>query len=545
MENGAVIDHDPSLPRKDPRKDSVDRASEALKVASSFFKAKGDGENPRYAHLESVASLNRVLTLSDAEMTDSLLIMGFDERGAQVIPAIYMGKRSGALVDAVVTRKGAEINPVIMLHEFVHRASDLGGLEGRADPYHDQMYEILNFSKDTREEMKASSPDEYKVKLAQTKEIIRVFNEGLTQWATLNLANRTATFNPPVTDETYSDEAVAVDEWFHSALSPRGMSVEQVEELMLDLALTGDFSRVKEALPIGDDLRKIGIGEDFYVSNLLRGIYSSYLLKRFDRILGPQDFVDTEEAGDPVPPAVVQVLAVEPQTEVKAGIATTAPDAIATLPPPAVEPVSHNETREFKKALPLPAPDYEGYREQLARYFRTDLLGARSMTESRGPITSRVITAIDSDIFGGTTTQGQLRPPDVAGFVPFGAVDDFLKREGDLSDAEIADAENALELVTEAALYKYGKWPNNRRLPMEALVRQKAFLDRFPESPKPAFIAMTHEVLQQAAGLVNAEMDANPNYRSFPDKRMEHEAINAALVKAEELINGNRVESAT
>jgi len=272
--------------KPDPHARSVALANEALNVASLFFKAKGTSKNQRYGHLESVANLEHVITISDAEMIDSLQRMGKDPKHARTIPAIYMGQRGDVLVDAVVTREGSDVNPVIMLHEFIHRAAEQGGLHGKTVPFHEQMYQLLDFSKETSDEIKVRSPEEYEQRLGETKEVIRVFNEGITQWATLHLANRTAQFNPPVIDETFSDEVEAITEWFRNVFTRKGMSNDQIEELMLDLALIGNFSRVQAALPLGDDLRTHGIKDNLYVSNLLRGIYSAFMGKRLSHIWG-------------------------------------------------------------------------------------------------------------------------------------------------------------------------------------------------------------------------------------------------------------------
>lgn len=274
------------LIKKDPFQESVDISRKGFETAATYFRDLRPEDETRYSHLESVVNNSHVLRLEDDEMTAALQKVGFDIEHAKSIPTIYMSKRGGVLVDAIVTRKGADVKPIIMLHEFVHRSAAQRGLNRQGSPYDEQMYEILDFPKDRRVEMKNTVPEEYGRKLKDTKEAIRIFNEGLTQWATLHLANKTEGFSQPVLDTAYADEVLAVVESFQTSLSTRGLSTEQIEELMLDLALTGDFSRIRTALPVGDDLEQHGFGSDFYVANLVRLVENSYAIKRYDRILG-------------------------------------------------------------------------------------------------------------------------------------------------------------------------------------------------------------------------------------------------------------------
>lgn len=273
----------------DSLSNSVNLANEALKISSTYFKSRNSGDNERYSHLERIALLKHILTISDKEMTTAMIKLGHDERHALAIPAIYMDSRGGVLVDAVVTREGAEIKPIIALHEFIHRAAKHRGLACLQTDMHEQMYEILDFPKAKREELKTTIPnEEYQQKLREIKGIIRVFNEGITQWATLYLANMTPQFNPPVTDTAYVDEVNAVDEVFHDTLSYYGLPNEQIEELMLDLALTGDFSRLKATLPpVSKDLKDV-MGDDYNVSLLINSIDTTFLMNRYKQILGNQ-----------------------------------------------------------------------------------------------------------------------------------------------------------------------------------------------------------------------------------------------------------------
>lgn len=112
-------------------------------------------------------------------------------------------------------------------------------------------------------------------------------HEGLTQWATLFLTNRTPQFNPPVTDKTYTDEVAAIIDSF-STLQNDGLSQAKIEELMLDLALTGDFSKIRTAMPLPEHLKKYNFHSDYLVTNLIEDTYTKFQLAGFDRILGKQ-----------------------------------------------------------------------------------------------------------------------------------------------------------------------------------------------------------------------------------------------------------------
>lgn len=277
------------LPKRDAFKEGVEKAQKAFAVADDYFRGKKNiGDDSRYSHLGSVVDISHTLEFDDEEMTSSLQRLGYNLAHAQAIPAIYMGERGGILVDAVVRRRNAEVKPIVVLHEFIHRAAKHGGLQNGQTHFHEQLYEVLDFSKAKRETMKKQSFDEYKSKLAENKEIIRVFNEGLTQWAALKLANKTKAYNPPVQDETYADEASGVAESFQTTLSNRGFSTNQIEELMLDLALTGDFTKVRAALPLSDDLKKHGFSSDFYVQLLVTSAHNNFTLNRLNRILDSQ-----------------------------------------------------------------------------------------------------------------------------------------------------------------------------------------------------------------------------------------------------------------
>lgn len=272
-----------TLAKPGGNKESVMLANEAFKVAADFFKSRGKGEDPRYSHLQSVADLKHVRLYSDTGMTDILRKRGHNAERAKTIPAIYLPWLEGAVIDVVITREGADIRPIIMLHEFIHRSAEQAGLTKKAVSFQEQMYQILDFSEEVAEQMVIYLPREYNEQLAEAKEIIEVFNEGLTQWAALNLANRTAQFNPPVKDEAYSDEAAVVNEWFHRMLGARGLNNDQIEELMLDLALIGDFSRLKAALPLSEKLKKAGSKDDLHIYTLLHGIHNRYQAIKAER----------------------------------------------------------------------------------------------------------------------------------------------------------------------------------------------------------------------------------------------------------------------
>ncbi|MBI2028021.1 MAG: hypothetical protein HYT07_00285 [Candidatus Levybacteria bacterium] len=258
----------------------------AFGVASKHFEAREGKENPRYSHLESVVDLGHVIQLSDEEMTKTLRKFGSDIEKAQIIPAIYIGERGGALVDAVVTREGVDVKSLLLLHEFVHRAAAQGEIQKNKEPFDEQMYQILDFPKEEREKMKRNSLEEYQAELENRKVVMRIFNEGITQWATLYLANKVEQFNPPITEEVYADEVSAIIESFQSSLSHRGLSTDQVEDLMLDLALTGDFSKIRSALSVSEDRKQDGYSSDFYTCLLLGSVRDNYVLKTLDRAFG-------------------------------------------------------------------------------------------------------------------------------------------------------------------------------------------------------------------------------------------------------------------
>lgn len=272
-----------TLAKPGGNKENVRLANEAFKVAVGFFKSRGKGEDPRYSHLGSVADINHVCIYSDFGMTDLLRKSGCGEEQARTIQALYLPKLQGTIINSVITREGADIRPIIMLHEFIHRSAEQAGLTNKAVPFLEQMFKILDFPIEARKQMARYLPKEYKEQLAETKEIIEVFREGLTQWATLNLANRTVQFNPPVEDANYRDEVRAVDEFFHQILWSRGLTDDQIEELMLDLALTGDFSRLKAALPLSEELKKAGSKDDLHIYTLLHGIHGRCIAIESDR----------------------------------------------------------------------------------------------------------------------------------------------------------------------------------------------------------------------------------------------------------------------
>ena len=136
--------------------------------------------------------------------------------------------------------------------------------------------------------MKKNSPKEYKATLDRLKRTIYLFNEGLTQWATLYLVNKVQSINLSVEDSTPPDIVSATVEEFESSFRNKGLSKDQIEDLMLDLALTGDFSRIRSALPVGEDLKQHGISSDFYVSLLVTSVGGAYAVKKLKGNLGEQ-----------------------------------------------------------------------------------------------------------------------------------------------------------------------------------------------------------------------------------------------------------------
>src|SRR3990167_1778708 len=131
------------------------------------------------------------------------------------------------------------------------------------------MIHLLDLSKETGAVLKKDSPDEYQIRLTEAKRAIHAFNEGLTQWATVFLANRTLQFNPPVADKTYTDEVAAITDSF-STLKDKGLSQDKIEELMLDLALTGDFSKIRIVMPLPENLKKYNFPSDYLITNLIQ-----------------------------------------------------------------------------------------------------------------------------------------------------------------------------------------------------------------------------------------------------------------------------------
>lgn len=218
-------------------------------------------------------------------MTDALIKQGMSADDASAIPAIYFGQHSGRVVDIVVVIKGVETDNLTIPHEFVHRAAEMRGLLGKDKPYQNQMWEILGYPEDKLDALKQSDPKEYQRVLRDTKGMIRVFNEGLNQWATIFLAERTDSFPKPIDKRHYADEIADVRETFESTLNVSGLthSSDQIDEIMLDLALTGDFSRLKATLPAGEDRHKISIDDNFFVAELMRLANIKFQLRRLDR----------------------------------------------------------------------------------------------------------------------------------------------------------------------------------------------------------------------------------------------------------------------
>lgn len=286
--DGEIKDTAETFPKKDSFSTSIDMARKGTDTAVEYFRQRAKADDSRYSHLGSIVDEGKILPIDDSEMTQLLIQSGFDHRHASSISAFYLDESGGIKADAVAVRKGGELNPVILLHELIHRAATQRGLKLEVPRYYDQLFDILNFSKEKRDGLKTTQPDKYREELADAKNRIRVFTEGLTQWATLFLANRTQQFSPPVVDEVYSDEVAAVEQSFHEAFDKRGFSQDQVEELMLDLALTGDFSRIDKELPLADGLKQHGFKENYSVYVLVDGAHSLYQIRQYDRILGSQ-----------------------------------------------------------------------------------------------------------------------------------------------------------------------------------------------------------------------------------------------------------------
>lgn len=284
----------------DPLKESVGTVKHAFEEASRYFESRGHAGDERYSHLNSVVDYNRVLPMESAEFTAALEKQGKSPEEASATPAQYMGERGGILVDSVIVRKGVKVDSQMMTHEFIHRATDMRGLQGKDKPHLDQMYEALGYPRSELNAMKQSKPEEYQRVLRYARETLRIFNEGLTQWVTVFLAERTAQFPHPVESKAYPDEVAAVRETFESSLNVRGLShsPDQIDELMLDLALTGDFSKLRAAIPIGEDLRAVGIGDSYYVGILMQltdGAFQSKRLARMEVALKASSLVQSSE----------------------------------------------------------------------------------------------------------------------------------------------------------------------------------------------------------------------------------------------------------
>ncbi len=272
----------------DSLKEKVELCQKTFDFASSYFEAKSSKDNPRYSHLKSVADMGHILLVDDDTWDNVKKFYGLDIEDTQSIEAFYVGKINGILVDSIVIKKDHNIEPLKMLHEFVHRAAAQKELQSNEESFDEQRYQVLDFSKEQREEMKKNSPKEYKATLDRLKRTIYLFNEGLTQWATLYLVNKVQSINLSVEDSTPPDIVSATVEEFESSFRNKGLSKDQIEDLMLDLALTGDFSRIRSALPVGEDLKQHGISSDFYVSLLVTSVGGAYAVKKLKGNLGEQ-----------------------------------------------------------------------------------------------------------------------------------------------------------------------------------------------------------------------------------------------------------------
>ena len=177
--------------------------------------------------------------------------------------------------------------------------------------------------------------------------------------------------------------------------------------------------------------------------------------------------------------------------------------------------------------------NYDQHRGSVAASSRHKLDQALSAGPGMPDITRQVATSIARDVFA-YRPEGEGRfvptghtPIDEAGHVNFAPIDEFLKREGTVSEPEIADAEQALDFATTVGLYKWGKWPNQTGRLIDVVERQRAFYSRFPERARPPFVEETYTVIQQAADICGVE--------PYPLRGAYREDVSRALEIAKEL----------
>lgn len=277
--NSGFPDNNEPLARPDTLPEKLTLVQRAFNTAARDLKTRFGESNGRYNHLATITK-GRTATLEDSAMTTKLLELGYDKEKATRVNAFYLGKQKGSVVDAVTLRKDTKITPLVLLHEFAHRASEIPSLQGRSIPYGERLDELLDFSPEAREKLMQENPVAYGKKLAYVDQAIHTFHEGLNQWATLYLAQRVPGFNPPSVGFAYENQVYAVLGAFRTAFLSRGFSLEQMKGFMLDLALTGDFSRVTAALPVKEE----GFKKDFNVGILVNIANGNYIKLRNEQM---------------------------------------------------------------------------------------------------------------------------------------------------------------------------------------------------------------------------------------------------------------------